>query len=117
MKPDERISKLPKWVQDHIRVLENTVTSLKEDLGIIKGEINNDTPIVIAKNVLDEYLPLPDKTIEFRFGGWNGFSVRRKPEEGQVIQIHAHDSLFISPSASNAVDLISARYNALEGDK
>jgi hypothetical protein len=101
----EKLSKLPKWVQDEIKYLTAEVRSLKETITSITSD-HKDSNIRL-RDLPDHQgrgLP-PDETVEFHLGPDAVWEVVDVKIESGKLQIMGHGSFHIYPRASNVVEI------------
>jgi hypothetical protein len=109
------ITRLPKWAQDRIRLLEANLRSAQRDLDAMTGDpANTDTLLWNYQN--EKGLPR-HANIRFRTGpkGADYIDARLDDIEGCVV-IHGGDRLAIVPSASNVIKIYNVRMEDHHGN-
>jgi len=99
---EEDVTKLPKWAQSKIRVLEMRVRELRAKLA--EGPEGADT---FADPYADEARPLGKSTrIEFVFDAEKREHIQAHLDEdkhGKYLEVYGNTGLSIEPSASNVL--------------
>ena len=108
------IAKLPKWAQDHIRVLEMRVRENQHHIDELAKPAMKITGEITHGGYEREKHCEPDDLITFYVDVADGEDFRRAPQYIQVrwreygrpefgVEIHGSDSVRIDPRASNSV--------------
>lgn len=113
---EEKISKLPKWAQDHIEKLERQLTNAQNQVDILKRErsvddmmVFDDEPIVTWENLMDGEHKIPalayvkiyfPKKGNSRFRKYIAFHWRKDDE---VLDVTSSDVIVVKPRATNTI--------------
>jgi len=96
------VSKLPKWAQDRIRLLERKAERLEHKIDQLEG--TEETNITYLDGLGERPLPA-NKTIRFQTNA--GHIDVRLEREGEGLYVNAQHPMAIHPQAANSVQIVN----------
>lgn len=99
----EDVSKLPKWAQSRIYVLECKIAHMQElHAKVLNGQEKSDGPCIIIGPYDDRHVHVSHKTyIEFNLGKGHESRIRVSMKDG-YLDVNAGGTVNITPNASNS---------------
>lgn len=99
--PDRREEKLPVWVQEQFQMYRRTITDLRGEVALLKGELPDSNVMMLEKAGLGK-TPLPKNAmIKFASKSWGGITVHH--ERDGRLRIQGDNTLILRMNAGNAL--------------
>lgn len=105
---EEKLAKLPKWIQEHIKYLERKVQNLEESISNLTGEEESDIKCIFNMTGKEFFLPTRS-TIRFSIGGLREYADVSVAREGdsKKLNLFTGDQAVILPEATNHFSVYS----------
>lgn len=104
---EEKLKRLPKWVQTYIIGLEKKNDAL---ISLLNGDPQTDVKVDLYMSGCQRYLP-NRSTVHYSLspGLYVDVRLRKQDRRGNVVEIYTSDQAVILPEATNHFHIVSAR--------
>lgn len=99
------MERLPKWAQDEIRLLDNRILHLEEQLKIARKEHGeSNVSVVDWTHERPDFFLEEHSTIRFKVGKFDHEYIDCSAGDGGI-QVRGYSRISVLPSASNSIDV------------